>query len=247
MNSWSRKAVTAFIAIGVLILLTTVGVLVVLRLTQPPGRGREIVVTVDDLARMKSLVYGYLNERNRMLISSEPEKDSNIAGAPVISTSDMSHELAGRQKEDVGKLKSGPHPGIFENFATYAQVTNIREDKNEVVLHVYGSTFYHTQSGNPPYSAEGIDYYFTFVESGGRWVLNDVKLPYAGTMPPAIEPSVKPEEVATERVLADPPKETSVILQEVRSLDRQATEQTKNKWDIDEQTAEAIESGTYSW
>jgi hypothetical protein len=133
-------------------------------------------------------------------------------------------------------------------FATLVHVINIQEEGDKVVLHTKESTFFHlSQPGGPPCSAEEVDYYFTFSRDGSRWVLADVKLAYAGTMPPDIEPSVKPNETGGPRVLEKPPKETSVVPEEIRKLDQEATDKIKNKWAIDDKTAEAINSGTYSW
>lgn len=247
MLSKKKLAIAAFITAG-LVLLTVVGVLVALRITQKPKQGQRITISANDLAEMKTLVYEYLNERIRMLISSEPEEDPNIAGAPIIAASEMSPELAKRQKEDVEKLKAGTHLGTFKNFAILAHVLNVQEEGDKVVLHLGESTYFQlSQPGGPPCSAEGADYYFTFSRVGGRWILTDVKLPYAGTMPLDIEPNVKPNEVGTDRVLANPPKETSVIPEKVRKLDKEATAKIKNTWAIDDKTAEAINSGTYSW
>jgi hypothetical protein len=58
-------------------------------------------------------------------------------------------------------------------------------------------------------------------------------------------------EKGTDRVLANPPKsrfdETFVIPEEVKKLDSEAMEKIKNRWAIDDKTAEVIRSGTYSW
>jgi Cu/Ag efflux protein CusF len=233
---------------AVLVLLVVAGVLVTSGITREPTRGQKITISTDDLAEMKTLVYKYLNERTRMLISPEPEKDPNIAGAPTISPSEMSPELTKRQKEDVEKLKAETHLGTFKNFAILAHVLNIQEEGDKVVLHLGETTYFQVaQPGGPSDCSEGADYYFIFSRVGGRWILTDVKLPYAGTMPLATEPSVKPNEVGTDRVLADPPEETTVIPEKIKKLDGEATEKIKNGWAIDDQTAEAIRSGTYSW
>jgi len=239
-----KKTATAVLIIAALALATIVGVIVALGVT----RGERITVSSDDLAEMKTLAYKYLNERIRMLISSDPDSDPNIAGAPINSPSEMSPELAKRQKEDVGKLKKETHLGTFKNFAILAHALSVQEEGDKVVLHLGESTYFQlSQPGGPPCSAEGADYYFTFSRVGGRWILTDVKLPYAGTMPLDTEPSVKPSEVGTDRVLANPPKETSVIPEEIKKLDGEAMEKIKNRWAIEDQTAEAIESGTYTW
>ncbi|MHB8893939.1 MAG: hypothetical protein ACYC99_02015 [Candidatus Geothermincolia bacterium] len=239
-----KKTAAAALIIAALVTVTIVGLIVALRVTH----GKGITISASDLAEMKTLALKYLNERNRALISAEPDRDPNIAGAPIISPSEMSPELAKRQKEDVEKLKAGAHDGTFKNFAILAHVLNIQEEGDKVVLHLGESTYFQlSQPGGPPCSAEGADYYLTFSRVGGRWILADVKLPHAGTMPLVTEPSVKPCEAGTDRVLADPPKETSVIPEVVRKLDKDATEQIKSRWAIDDQTAEAINSGTDSW
>lgn len=240
----------------VVLLLVAAGVFVTLRLTRKPERGQNITITVDDLAEMKTLAHGYLNERTIMLISSEPDKNPNIAGAPVISPTDMSPELAERQKEDVEKLKARTDSGSWKNFAILANALSIQEEGNKVVLRLGKTTFLQlsdqlSMPGNGDYSAMANEYYFTFSRIGDRWILTDVKIPFAGTDPPAIEPSVKSLESGTDRVLANPPKDRSdpgfVIPEEVKKLDSEATEKIKNRWAIDDKTAEEIRSGTYSW
>lgn len=239
-----KRTAAAALIIMALVLVTIVGVIVALRVMQ----GERITISADDLAEMKTLAYEYLNERIRMLISSDPDGDPNIAGAPIISPSEMSPELAKRQKEDVGKLKKETHLGTFKNFAILAHALSIREEGDKVVLHLGESTYFLlSEPGGPSDCSEGADYYFTFSRVGGRWILTDVKLPYAGTMPLDTEPSVKPMEAGTDRVLANPPKQTSVIPEEIKKLDSEAMEKIKNRWAIEDQTAEAIKSGTYSW
>jgi hypothetical protein len=239
-----KKTAASALIIAALVLVTIVGVIVALRVTQ----GKRITISVGDLVEMKTLAYKYLNERNRMLVSSEPEKDPNVADAPVIASSEMSPELAKLQKEDVAKLKALSLPDTFKNFATLAHVVSIQEKGNTVVLRLGESTYFQpSQPGGPPCSSEGTEYYFTFSRDGNRWILTDVKLLYAGTMPPEIEPSVKPGERGGPRVLENPPQEMRVIPEEIKKLDQEATDKIKNRWAIDDRTAEAIESGTYSW
>ena len=247
-----KKIGIAAFTIAALGLLTLVGVLVAVRITHKPKvtitRRPKVTISADDLAEMKTLAYKYLNERIRMLISSNPDNDQNIAGAPTISPSEMSPELAKRQMEDVEKLKAQTHLGTFKNFAILSHVLNVQEAGDNVVLHLGESTYFQlSQPGGPPCCSAGDDYYFTFSRVGGRWILKDVKLTYSATMPSDIEPSVESYEEGTDRVLANPPKETSVILEEIKKLDTEAIEKIKNRWAIDDQTAEAIKSGTYSW
>lgn len=255
MKLFSKRLFVGASVTVVVLLLVVAGVFVTLRVTRKPERGQKITITVDDLAKMKTLAYGYLNERTRMLISSEPDKDPNIAGAPVISPTDMSPELAERQKEDVEKLKAKTtktNSGTFKNFAILANALSIQEEGDKVVLHLGTSHFYQlSMPGGVGYSTMGDEYYFTFSRIGDRWILTDVKVPYAYIDPSAIEPSVKPMEKGTDRVLANPPKsrfdETFVIPEEVKKLDSEAMEKIKNRWAIDDKTAEVIRSGTYSW
>jgi hypothetical protein len=259
MKLFSKRLFVGASVTVVVLLIVVAGVFVTLRVTRKPERGQKITITVDDLAKMKTLAYGYLNERTRMLISSEPDKDPNIAGAPVISPTDMSPELAERQKEDVEKLKAKTtktNSGTFKNFAILANALSIQEEGDKVVLHLGTSHFCQLSDqlsgpGALPYSAMGDEYYFTFSRIGDRWILTDVKIPYAYIDPSAIEPSVKPMEKGTDRVLANPPKSRFepgfVIPEEVKKLDSEAMEKIKNRWAIDDKTAEGIESGTYSW
>jgi len=243
-----KKIAIAALIVAALVLIAVVGVIAAVGITQKTTRGQKITVSADDLAEMKTLVYEYLNERNRMLVSSEPEKDPNTAGAPIIAASEMSPELAKRQKEDVEKLKAESLPNTFKNFATLVHVINSQEEGDKVVLHTKETTFFQlSQPGGPPCSAEEVDYFFTFSRDGSRWILTDVKLAYAGTMPPDIEPSVKPGERGGPRVLENPPTETSVVPEETKKLDQETMDKTKNRWAIDDKTAEAIQSGKYSW
>ena len=147
--------------------------------------------------------------------------------------------------------------GSWKNFAIVANVLSIQEEGDKVVLRLGTSHFYQLSDqlsmpgagGN--YSAMADEYYFTFSRIGDRWILTDVKIPYAGTDPSCIEPSVKPMEKGTDRVLANPPKTRYehgfVIPEEVKKLDSEAMEKIKNRWAIDDKTAEVIRSGTYSW
>ncbi|MBN2169089.1 MAG: hypothetical protein JW738_07580 [Actinobacteria bacterium] len=259
MKKWpSKKTIISIsIIVIVILLLVVAGAFVTLRVTCKPERGQKITITVDDLAEMKTLAHGYLNQRTRMLISSEPDYDPNIAGSPVISPTDMSPELAQRQKEDVEKLKARTIPGLWKNFAILANAFSIQEKEDKVVLGLEKSTFLQlsdqlsTPGPGHDYSAMADDYYFTFSRIGDRWILTDVKIPFVGNLPPDIEPSVKPLESGTDRVLANPPEsryeEGFVVPEELKKLDSEATEKIKNRWAIDNKTAQEIESGTYSW
>lgn len=256
MKLFSKRLFVGASVTLVVLLLVVAGVIITLRVTRKPERGQKITITVDDLAEMKTLAHGYLNERTRMLISSEPDKDPNIAGAPVISPTDMSPELAQRQKEDVEKLKARNNRGCWKNFAISTDVFSILEEGDEVLLGLRKSTFLQLSdqlSSGPrhDYSAMADEYYFTFMRIGDRWILTDVKIPFAGTDPPDIEPSVKPLERGTDRVLANPPEDLYEsgfeVPEEVKKLDSEATEKIKNRWAIDDKTAKEIERGTYSW
>jgi hypothetical protein len=198
---------------------------------------------VDDLAEMKTLAHKYLNERNRLLVSADPKNNPNIAGAPVIDPSEMSPELAARQKEDVEKLRARGNYDGWDDFATSLGVSDISGEGDDIALFVGITTFYHfapafynptDPNSYPPCSSEGYELYFKFTWKGNRWILTDAKLPYAGTEPPATEPSVKPEEAGTPRVLAHPPKEITKVPEEIERLDTASTRKTLNKWAVSE-------------
>ena len=235
LPSKKKIAITAFI-IAALGLLTLAGVLLVAMPHRP-------TVSVDDLAEMKTLAHKYLNERNRLLVSTDPQNNPNIAGAPVIDPSEMSPELAARQKEDVEKLRARGNYGGWDDFATSLGVLDISGEGDDIALCVgiatsyhFAPTFYNPTDPNsyPPCSSLGYELYFKFARKGNRWILTDAKLPYAGTDPPDTEPSVKPEEAGTPRVLAHPPKEITKVPEEIERLDIAATTKTLNKWAVSE-------------
>ncbi|MBN2168311.1 MAG: hypothetical protein JW738_03625 [Actinobacteria bacterium] len=214
----------------------------------------SINISADDLAEMKTLVHKYLNERNRMLVCPDPENNPNIADAPIIDSSEMSPELAERQREDVDKIKAIQYPPAFDDFATFLRVLRIHEVGDLIILHVSSITYYHLvppgpdiDPGFPPCSSEGYDTYYYFVRIKNRWTLIDAKLTNAGSMPPFTEPGVVSQEVGGSRVLKNPPGYIKEIPADIVRLDREATLKIINKWAIDEKTKEAMKSGTYSW
>lgn len=240
-SSLGKKVAITTITIVVIALLATAGFFIVVMINK-----KEVDISVDDLAEMKTLAHEYLNERSRLLITSTPENNPKIAGAPVIDPSDMSPELAERQKVDVEKLKAirYENAGVGDDFATYLCVRDIREEDGKIIVYFRSSIFCHLVQAVPedyvPYWGEGYDFYATYTSKANRWILDDVKLPMVGTMPPAMEPSVEPSE-GGEYV---PDKK---IPEKIQNLDREATLQIVNEWAIDEKTSDAIEDGTYSW
>ncbi len=123
MKLASKKRIAiAALAITALILIALVGVLAAVRLSHRSN----VTISMDDLAEMKILVHRYLNERNRVAVSHDPQSNPNVDAAPVINSSEMSLELAARQKEDVKKLASGIYGFPYtDDFATFTQVLDI--------------------------------------------------------------------------------------------------------------------------
>ena len=240
MRSSSRSR---WLVVGLIVVMAC-GLVVVLLVSLTSGSAAT--VSVSDLTQMKTLVHEYLNERNRVYVSQDPQNNPNIAGAPVIAPSEMSPGLAARQKEDVDKLIAKKYPPFWDDFATYAGVVDIRKDGDKTVLDIKDVTFYHfAQATNNPqfhprYSGEGDEYYFTFSKKGNRWILDDVQLPYAAdSMPPGIEPSVQPGESGTARVTAKRPKLIETVPVKIQRLDEAATRQIKNKWVLDKKESES--------
>jgi hypothetical protein len=238
LPSKKRIAVAAF-TIAALGVLALVGVLVAVRTTHRP----KVTISVDDLAEMKTLVHKYLNERNRVAVSHDPQSNPNVAGAPVIDPSEMSPELAARQKEDVEKSRASVNPGCWDDFATFLRVLDIRGAGDDVVLVLRIITFYQVVDpySDPFYSSEGYDLYCTFAQEGNRWILTDAKLDSAGTMPPVTEPSVKPNEKGSSRVLSKWPGYMERIPEKIKRLDEAATVKITNKWALDEKTVEGLQ------
>jgi hypothetical protein len=180
-------------------------------------------------------------------VSHNPQSNPNVAGAPVIDPSEMSPGLAARQKEDVKKLRAGIYGYAFtDDFATFTQVLDIPQQGPDVVLDIVDRTFLHyIPANNDPvvqYPNDGGRRYYTFTRKGNGWKLTDVKLAGPIIEPSLIEPSVKPNEKATPRVIAETPEWPATVSKEIRRLDEAATEKIKNKWAIDEKAVKAIEA-----
>lgn len=230
MKLLSAKKITiaAFIIVA-LGLLTIVGVL--MAVTRSPK------VTVDDLAQMKTLAHKYLNERYRLYISSKPQNNPNIADAPVIEPSEMSPELAARQKEDVKKLEARGFGGLDDDFATYLQVSDIRKEGSAIALYIIEQSAIHMINyDDPPYYGEGNDRYFKFARKGNGWILLDAKLLFVGGEPSVTEPSVK----SYEKGVLSNPLEITKIPEEVEKLDDEATKKILNKWAVNRQTIKTL-------
>jgi len=246
LPSKKKIAITAF-AIAALGLLTLVGILVAVGTTRRP----PITISAADLAEMKTLVYKYLNERSRMMVSSAPANNPNVADAPVINPSEVSPDLAARQAEDVEKLRTMGDLGTFDSFATFARVLDIREKGDTAVLDIGATTYFRNVSRAPDgntdiWSSAEAERLFTFTRKGNRWILTDAKLSSAGTMPPPEEPNVKPGEVGGPRVLEKPnsSQTTDHVPDEIARLDEAATLKIANRWIIvDQKTAGAMDSG----
>ena len=241
LPSKERIAVAAFTIVALFVIIL-VGVLLAVR----PAHGTRVTVSVDDLAAMKTLVHKYLNERNRVAVSHDPQSNPNVAGAPVIDPSEMSPALAARQKEDVKKLRAGIYGYAFtDDFATFTQVLDIRRQGTDVVLDVADRTYYHYIPANDDpavqYPNEGERRYFTFARTGNGWKLIDVKL-VSEPIESNLEPSVKPNEKGTSRVLAETLEWPATVPREIKRLDEAATEKITNKWAIDEKAVRAFEA-----
>lgn len=242
LSSKKRIAIAAF-TIAAVVLVTLVVVLVAVGTT----RRTRVFVSADELAEMKTLVHKYLNERNRVAVSHNPQSNPNVAGAPVIDPSEMVPELAARQKEDVNKLRTGTYGFPYtDDFATFTQLLDVPRQGPDVVLDIADATFYHyIPANNDPtvqYPHDGGRRYYTFTRKGNGWILTDVKLAGAIIEPNTIEPSVKPGEKGTARVLAESPEWPATVSKEIKRLDEAATEKMKNKWAIDESAVRAIEA-----
>jgi len=242
LPSKKRIAIAVF-TIAALVLITLVGVLVAAGTTHRT----KVTISVDDLAEMKTLVHKYLNERNRVAVSHDPQSNPNVAGAPVIDPSEMSPELAARQKEDVEKLRTGTYgyPDT-DDFATFTQVLDIPKQGPDVVLDIADTNFCHyIPANNDPtvqYPSDGGRRYYTFARKGNGWKLTDAKLVGEIVEPNLLEPSVKPNEKGTTRVLAETPEWPATVPKEIKRLDEAATEKITNKWAIDEKAVRAFEA-----
>ncbi|MBM3298462.1 MAG: hypothetical protein FJY85_00740 [Deltaproteobacteria bacterium] len=233
MHLSHKKLLLSAIIIALLGLLALLLVLVIGR----DSGGSDITISVEDLAEMKELAHEYLNERKRAIVSNTPDNDANVADAPVIDPSDMSTELTKRQKEDVGKLLSGGELKVFSDFAVYTKVLDIVEKGDDVVLCLRATTFYRNTADPDIYTSTATDRYFTFTRMGDGWILADVKLTCAGTMPPEDEPNVKPNDKGTSRVLEDLPAYITEVPKEIEGLDEAATRMIINEWALDEEAA----------
>lgn len=238
MRSPSRKKlVSTAIALAALCMVAPGALLAGCGSTQ----GTEVSISADELAGMKRLVHEYLNELNRFAVSSNPDREPEVAGAPVIDPSGMSPALAARQKEDVEKLSSKAPVELTQPFfATFTEVRDIREKGDEVVLRIADVNYYRHLSR---YFAEGSERFFTFEREGDGWILADARIvPAFYGFPPVIEPSVEPFEKGTDRVLSDVPEEIEEVPQRIRELDRAATAEIADKWALDEEAMAALEA-----
>jgi len=242
-----KRIAIAAVTIAALVLITLVGVLVAVGTTHKPTHGTKVTISVDDLAEMKTLVHKYLNERNRVAVAHDPQSNPNVAGAPVIDPSEMSPELAARQKEDVKKLRTGAYGYAYtDDFATFTQVLDIPQQGADVVLDIADTSFYHyIPANNDPavqYFNDGGRRYYTFARKGNGWKLTDARLVGEIVEPNLLEPSVKPYEKGTPRVLAETLEWSATVTKEIKRLDEAATMKIENKWAIDEKAVRAFEA-----
>ena len=203
---------------------------------------KSITITVDDLARMKTLAHEYLNERYRLVLSSDPDNNPNIAGAPVIDPSEMSSELATRQKVDVVKLKAKSPSSLGDDYATWLQVTDIRKEGDAVALLVNEGTCVHSiYMGEKFCSGEGIERYFRFARKGSVWLLLDAKPLYEGGCEvPVTEPSIEFREYDGPMVPGPPYTPPARVPEDIKEFDEEATRRIVDEWAVDKQTLIAL-------
>ena len=152
---------------------------------------------------IKSLAKKYLNERNRILVSSSPNSYPMLLNVSTIKASEMSRQLAARQMSDIEKMrtirKKVEDQGcrFWNRFETKVEIENITVAPDKTVARIYEYTRLYFGPdylipGKGECSSFDAERDFTFVHNGARWIISDVKVTNPGTMPPPNEPSVKP-------------------------------------------------------
>lgn len=242
MKKWpSKKTIILIPIIVIVVLLVVMGAFIGI------AKETKLDISTNDLAEMKTLAHKYLNTKNRYQ-SANPEHNPNTVGAPAISDSEMSSELAKRLTEDIEELVSCP---CFDDFATFLRVFDIRREGKEVVVFMKEATIYtyapaYKDAGI--YTGEGMDYYFKFARVGGRWIMQDARMLY-----PRSECTLEEKDVAEIKMLVNPPldplelrsktvSDISYIPENIVKLDEVATRNITNKWAVDYAAIEAMAS-----
>jgi hypothetical protein len=153
---------------------------------------------------ISGLIQKYLNERNRVLVSSDPGKNSAL-DVPMIKLSNMTEVVAENQISDVEKIaavtKKVEDQGYryWDHFDTKVSVKVVSEKQGRIVARAneYTCLYFCPEYYRPGIGAEGeyssfvADRDFTFIEGSSGLIISDIKVASA-IMPPPNEPSVKP-------------------------------------------------------
>jgi len=190
MSKSIRVYLAALIAIVVLLALLPVGAFA----HANSGNIRPSDETI------KSLAQKYLNERNRVMVSSNPNSNNRL-NVPMTIPSEMSQKVAARQSGDVEKLrdvtKRIENKGSYywNRFDTNVKIEKTTVEKDKTVTRIYEYTRLYFAPGKGregEYSSFDAERDFTFAQNQGNWEITDVQLVDPGTLPPPNEPSVTP-------------------------------------------------------
>lgn len=147
-----------------------------------------------------SIAEEYLNERNRLLVSSNPDSNPNLQNVPMLKKSEMNEKISERQQGDMNKIrditKKVEDQGVryWDRFETNVEIESITEAADQTVVRIFEYTrLYFIQGWGVEYSSFNTERDFTFIREGNKWIISDVKIVDPGTMPPPNEPSVEPK------------------------------------------------------
>ena len=172
---------------------------------------------------MKSLALKYLNERNCLLVSSNPKSNKNLATVSTIKSSEMETQVEAQQKGDMEKLReftTGMEKKgyiYWDRFETTVEIHDItvEPDKTVAGIHEYTRLYFIPGKG-PDCSSFDVNRHFTFVRSGDKWTISNVKVDELGFDPPINEPSVKPATLTPEeKAEAEPPAITEEMQKQI--------------------------------
>jgi hypothetical protein len=202
-----KRIAVAAIAVAAFTLLSAVVIIVAIKTTQKPAKEHVSVKT------MESLALKYLNERNRMLVSSEPDVISAL-NVPIIKKSEMSPQIAAQQRIDIEKIRK--HTMNVEDMAgqywdrvrwvrfdTEVKISDIKVEPEKTTAHIYEDTrLYFIPDNGSSYSEFVVDRHFTFVRNEAQWMISDVKVDGEFSDPPLNEPSEKPANMADKKLFS---------------------------------------------